>query len=512
MNGYIMNHTKTLFSFALLAAVSMTGCSGLGDTGHGSGGGNPPPNGNATLSVTLRANPPAPPPGTSILSYSLTVGGVQLTPATGSVINVAGSGTFDLTRLESDSAFLGTISVPAGTYTSMTVSLTSAVVTYCVQTSGVAGCNTSSVNQFTAAAATPVITFPSGGLVLTSSQQAGLSIDFNIGPTLTIANQVVTGVNLNAANVLSTITLGSTQPSSLASTQLDLLEDVTGNVSVTGNNVTIKTATHGSLTATANSNTFFSPNCNLTGIGDGTNTINCVQNNQVASINAILNQDGTMTLQSYDPIAAVSTTGNDWIEGVVSLNPTSSAQFTIVANDAALTSTGSLLPSPFPIGTSFNVTFTSSNVTFIVDTQGLDVPSDLGNFQGASSTSALLPGQTVAVHVKTFTPAVAPALATVTTDMVILRFTRIAGTAAVGGSDTSFALSSTSLPLFFGFTTAQQLIELTSGTPPSTNSTNFDGVTTPTNIVSGSTYSVRALYFGQFDAFPLVAAKVRQNQ
>ena len=116
--------------------------------------------------------------------------------------------------------------------------------------------------------------------------------------------------------------------------------------------------------------------------GDGTNTINCVQNNQVASINAILNQDGTMTLQSYDPIAAVSTTSNDWIEGVVDFAPTSSTQFTIVANDAALTSTGSLLPSPFPIGTSFNVTL-NSGALFSVDTQGLDVPADFTNFQGA---------------------------------------------------------------------------------------------------------------------------------
>jgi len=57
-----------------------------------------------------------------------------------------------------------------------------------------------------------------------------------------------------------------------------------------------------------------------------------------------------------------------------------------------------------------------------------------------------------------------------------------------------------------------QLVELTSGTPPSTNSTYYDGITTQTNITSGLTYSVRALYFGQFDAFPFVAAKVRQNQ
>src|SRR5476649_2647773 len=107
-----MNHTKTLFLFVLLAAVSMTACSGLGD----SGGVVPPPvMGNATLSVTMQAKPLAPPPNTNILSYSLTIGGVTLTPSSGNPINIPGSVTLDLTRLQSDSAFLGTISAPSGT-------------------------------------------------------------------------------------------------------------------------------------------------------------------------------------------------------------------------------------------------------------------------------------------------------------------------------------------------------------------------------------------------------------
>jgi hypothetical protein len=55
------------------------------------------------------------------------------------------------------------------------------------------------------------------------------------------------------------------------------------------------------------------------------------------------------------------------------------------------------------------------------------------------------------------------------------------------------------------------LVQLTNGSPPSTNYTYYDGITTPTNITTGTTYSIRALYFGQNDAEPFVAAKVRQN-
>jgi len=484
----------------------MTACSGLGDDGHIVP---PPVTTNATLSITLQSNPLTPPPNTNILSYSLTIAGITLTPATGNPINIQGSATFDLTRLQSDSALLGSFSAPAGTYTSMTISIVDAAVTYCTQTvAGLPGCTSGSGNQVTGGAAAPVITFPNGGLVLTSGQQVGMSVDFDMGGTLTVANQVVSAVNLTNAN-LTLITLGSTNPSSLTSTQLAYVDDVTGNVSVTGNQVTIKTATHGSITATADSNTFYSPNCNLPGIGDGTNTINCVQNNQVASINGILNADGTIELITYDPFPVISTTDTDWIEGIIVYSPTNPTQFTIVANDVAVSAMDSLLPTSFPIGSPFLVTLNNNVAPFTIDTQGLSTPFPTNTFQGGTDTSVIQPGQTVAVHVVSYT---AGTPATVATDGITLRFTRVAGTASQAGTTTGFALGSTSLPTFLGLSTQQQVVTVTSGTPPSTNSTDYDGVTGPTNITNGDTYSIRALYLGQANNFPFVAAKVRQNQ
>src|SRR3984957_16045129 len=176
-----MNYPKSVLLCALLISLSTTACSGLGD----SGGVVPPPvTGDATLSITLQTKPLTP-PGTNILSYSLTVGGLTLTPATGNPINVAGPLTFDMMRLQSDSGFLGKVTAPAGTYTSLTVSLTDALVTFCTDTTGVPGCNTASVVSVTGGISSPIITLPNGGLVLTSNQQTGISIDFNIGGTLT---------------------------------------------------------------------------------------------------------------------------------------------------------------------------------------------------------------------------------------------------------------------------------------------------------------------------------------
>ncbi len=508
-----MNYTKTLFLFALLVATTMTACSGLGDvckTNCGNGGGGGGGGGtDATLSVTLQAAPLTPPPNVNILSYVLTLGGATLTPASGNPTNIPASYTLDLTRLQSDSVLLGTVTVPAGTYTSLSL-LISADVTYCNVVAGVPGCSAGSVAQVSAAGTSSVITFPNGGLVLSSSQDAGVSAVFAMQPTITLTNGTLS-INLAPTTtgtnnlVLSTITLGPSHPSSLTSTQLDYLEDVTGNVSsVNGNVVTIQTATYGNLAATATSNTFYSPNCTTLNLGL---TIACAQVNQVASINAILNADGTITLTSYDPISAASATNNDWIEGVVAYTPSSTTQFVIVANDADISSTSPLLPKPPPIGSLITVDV-AGNAVYGVDTQGLMVPADYTNFGGAP----LLPGQAVAVHVTSFglTGGVVGGIL-VNTDAVELRFSRVAGTASGSGTTTSFSLSSNSLPPYFGFTTANQLVELTSGTPPSTNVTNYDGVTSPTSIVSGDTYSIRALYFGQFDAYPFVAAKVRQN-
>jgi hypothetical protein len=503
-----MNYTKSLLLCALLISLSTTACSGLGD----SGGVVPPPvNADATLSITLQAKPLTPPPGTNILSYSLTVGGLTLTPATGNPINVPGPLTFDMMRLQSDSGFLGKVTAPAGTYTSLTVSLTDAVVTFCTDTAGVPGCNTASVVSVTGGASSPIITLPSGGLVLTSNQQTGISLDFNIGGTLTLTGQTISKVDLMTATNLTVIPLGTTHPSDLTATQLDYLEDIIGSVAVNGNNVTITTANHGTITAVADSNTFFSPNCNLPGIGDGTNTINCVQANQVASIDAILNADGTMKLIAFNPISAVSTTNNDFIEGVVAFTPTNPNQFTLIASDAALTTSGTLLPKPFPIGTVVNVTLLA-NTPFGVDTNGLAVAaSDVANFNtGTGSATSLLPGQMVAIRVAGFTNT--SGVFAVMTDALELRSSRIAGTAAQNGTNTGFLYTGTSLPPYLGINLPVPLVEFTIGTPPTQNSTHFDGVTSSTGIINGTTYSTRALYFGQNASFPFVAGKVRQNQ
>lgn len=486
----------------LVSTIFLTSCSGSKTPGGGGGGG-----GTASLSLTMTAPPLTPPPNTNLLSFIVDVNTITLTSSSGSNVNIPLNATtfgVDLTKLQSDSAFLGTsATVPAGSYASISVSISNPVVAFCTQTAGNTGCAAGSVTTITGAAATPTITSAPFPLTLTSNQKTGLAINFNLGNALTVSTtqpQVVTAVNLAATNVFSAKALPPT-PSSLASGQLDFVEDVTGLVTAvnpTTQSVTVRTATRGSLTALANSSTVFSPNCISFNLS--LTFSSCVVQGHVASLDMVLNSDGTFTLLEYDPL---STTTGDWIEGIVTGTASSPTQFTLVANDLVLASSGSLIGSSATLGTQMRVSLVSPR-PFLVDTKGLTVP--VNNFTGTDA-SILLPGQTLSVHVTAFTAAAGSTPATANVDTLYLRFTRVSGTVASTGTQASFNIQS--LPSFFGSTTPQLLVEITQGAPPSIQATNFDGVTSATALSNPQTVSIRALYFGQGTTMPFSAAKVR---
>ena len=469
--------------------MGLTSCSGLQlSTGGGGGGG-----GNATLSLTLVATPPTPPLSTSLLSFSVDVTGISLTPATGTAQSIPlNSSTYavDLTKLESDSAFLGTsATVPAGSYTGITLSLSNPVLWYCIPAAqGTAGCTSGSVTKVAAGGTAPPITT---SLTLTANQQTGLAINVNLANAITISGQGVPSINLAAANVLSTSSLPATS-TSLTTGELDFVEDVTGviaTVSASAQTVTVQTATRGNITAKAGTTTVFSPNCT-------SQTFSCVQQGQVASLDLALAANGTFTLLEYDPLAA--TTG-DWIEGMVTSTPSSTTQFQLVANDLVASSTNSLFSTSAStlVGVPVQVTLVNPGV-FTVDTKGLTVP--VSSF-GGTDASILIPGQTVAVHVTNFTAASGNTLAAASADRVILRFTRVAGIISAATFPT---FSVRSLPPLFGLS-APAIVQLSTGSP----STNYDGVTSGSGLTAGQTVSIRALYFGFATATPFSAAKVR---
>src|SRR5213593_4442210 len=108
-----MVRNKPLLFVVLLSCFALSSCNLHRKTGGGGGGGG----GNATVSFTLVADTlPANP---SILSFKVSVTSVVLTPTSGTAQALTpATPVVDLMRLQSDTAFLGTLSsVPSGSYT-----------------------------------------------------------------------------------------------------------------------------------------------------------------------------------------------------------------------------------------------------------------------------------------------------------------------------------------------------------------------------------------------------------
>jgi hypothetical protein len=497
--------SKTCFAL-IAAATALNSCSGVPGATRPSWIAGAQGGGNTALALTLRAIPLAPPPGTNILSFSLAIAGISFLASTGESVNVPLNSSVyqaDLTRLQSDSAFLGiSTGIPAGTYTNMAVSLTNPAVTYCTQTLGTTGCAPGSVTTATGGPAVLVLTTAPFPLALKAGQSAGVAVTLDMGAALTInpQTQVVTAVNLGAGNVLGATSLPPNL-SSLPANAFDFVEDVTGvvtSVDTTAQTVTLQTASGGLITAVEGPSTIVSPNCTTFNLGS---TFTCAKQGQVASLDTTLNTDGTFSLLEYDPLAI--TTG-DWIEGTVGLIPSASSQFQLVANYLVLAPSKSLIGDNLPLSSAVTINLVNPQ-PFVVDTKGLNVPN--ASFGGATDTSALRPGQTVAVHVTAFTTASSTTLAAANADFLYLRFSRVTGSVSSVAPPNIFGVQS--LPAFFGLTVAAN-VQLSTTSP----NTNFDGLTNASGLVTGQPVSIRALYFGSptgpsSTPIPFSAAKVR---
>ncbi len=484
-----MNSKRALLFLVVSTVLSFSSCSGLkGACTVNCGGGG---NGTATLTITMRATPLTPPASTNLLAFVTQITGVTLTPSSGNPVNFTSTPTLDFIHLQDSSLLLGTVTAPAGSYTSITIAFSAPKVTYCTQLSGVAGCALGSVAYAPSGVTLPVIPVT---LSLSENQQAGLEIDLDLNKALTVnANtQVITAVNLGDVSAFSTSALPPTS-SSLAAGQLDFFENILGEVTaVSGQAVTVQTAANGSYTATGSASTYYSPNCLLSSAACSPAV------GQLVSIDTAVNDNGTLALLVYDPLSSAAI---GWIDGVVTAPATSSTQFQIIAGKQITSAGGSY---SLPGGSLVNVTLaTPLASTFLIDAKGLTLPNN--SFTGSTDASVLVPGMTVGLRVTQFTAASGATPAAITADIVTLRFSSVSGTISAAAAPISFTMQS--LPTFFGPTTSS-VVQLNQLTP----TTNYDGVSGSSGLTVGDTAAIRALYLGSTSATntPFIAAKVRQ--
>ncbi len=450
-------------------------------------------------------------PGTSILSFKVTVTGVSLTPSTGKAVSLTLNPTtpiIELTRLQSDSAFLGTSTVPSANYTSATISFSSPDIVLVNQTNvaltgGTTACPINAVCEFKPATSGMItLTAAPFPLTLSSNQQTGLSLDFNLNNAITMTNGAVS-VDFTLANVLTAFTLPRTGTPTGA---LDLIEDFTGIITtISGNSVTVHSDTRGNITAVANSSTTF----NIDPTVCSAQNITCLAANKTVSIDASLNPDGTMTLLEADLLDNVSVLTNklDAVEGTVFSVNAVAPQILVVLSDKTVVSGNSVLTAS-PGGTIVQVSLGTSPI-FSIDTKGLSAvlassPGDIADFATLSNVFA---GQTVRMQVLA-SPAPTSGLngsILVNTNSIVLRFSHVTGTVSIPPAP-FFGVSAATLPNFLGGITGLVNISVQTSTQ-----TNFDGVANLTALNVGDSVSMRALYIPNFTLSPFFAAKVRKH-
>jgi Domain of unknown function (DUF4382) len=471
-----------------VSIIALSGCSGVPN-----GGPTPPNNQNANLAVTMKSKPALSLTNVSVLSATVGITGITLDPSSGSAVSVTLSPTVypvDLTRLQSDSAFLSSISLPAGTYTSASITFSAPVLTVDNQSGATLNgtCISGSICQIVLTAGSAQISTTPFPLTLTAGQATGVSLTVDLNTALTLTSGTL-ALDFTATNAATATTLPRTGTPSGA---LDLIEDFVGKVTArSSSSMTVVASSGISLMFTVPSSPVIE---DPQGLCAALNATCLVANQTIVSVNATVNTDGTLSLVSADLLDA---NPQDEVEGTLIHNGTPGQFFLVVANKVVASGNSTL--SSANSGDIFVVTL--SNPIFIVDTNEFFnnaslPPSNVTTL--FTSEADLVDGQDVMVHVTSATGTAAGGNQALTTDRVRLRFTRTTGMIqSVSGQ----AFTLTNIPPFIPFIT-NPLVNTIS------DATSFDGVADVNSLSAGQNVSIRALLLNN-STFSFYAAKVR---
>ena len=437
----------------------------------------PPPT--APVSLTVRDTAPA---GITVLAFEATMTGAVLQPGNVSLLNAPTP--VELTRLQTDTAFLSTTAARVGTYNSIALSLANPVLTIendsnVMFTVGNQTCSPGTVCTFTPSAAGTLSFTAASFLTLKENIPVGLLLDINL------ANLINSdaSLNLSAANGM-TVTQLPAQQSVLAS--IEDLVGVVANVDAMHNTFVLQRA-QGSLTFDVDATSKFtafdqaSPAC-----AAKPQNFSCVVNGQIVEVSAKLETDGALhatTIKFQDDPGAEEAEGIVVGIGV----GTPPVQFDIVVvGETSSTST-------IQVGEFVRNQYVS-NTIFSVDDQA----ANISGFSFATA-SDLQFGQEVMVRVG----AVGPGSPTIVTEnRVELRSSRFTATVSTLNG-TTFVVNK--LPTIFTANGITQIVVQTSAL------TEFENVNGVNGLASGDTVSVRGPLFQTAIGTVLASEVVRKR-
>ncbi len=449
---------------------------------------NPTPQTGSMVSVTMTDTPPT---GVTVLSFEVSVTGATLNP--GNVDLLAGRGPVEIevVQLETESAFLSTVRVAPGTFTSLNLTFANPDLTFKNDTgTTLAGCATGTVCEIhPMGTLTSTVNFASPGLVISGSpsmategddERTATGIQVDVNPNVILSAAL--GMDFSQSGAVSAQQLVTEQEG-----ELDDVNDLKGtvqNLDTTAMTFTLHTMS-GDFSITTNSNTQFEfANCMA-------NNFSCLQNNQVVRVDAMMMPGGIFLAKS---IGFEDDQEDDELEGVV-FKIDDATHFEMVVLDELQFINNVSVGNP--------VVVTLSNPTFQVQEEELSVSGTFATaFDSAVDTSQLLPGQDVEIRLTA--PANPGPPIMVTADRVRLRMTQF--TANVSGTPVPPNFTVGSLPSLF---TSAGIISIQVQT---SDKTDFHGVSGVSGLADGNTVSLRGLLFSNGANPPvLVAKKVRKR-
>lgn len=462
----------TLAAFAAFLA----GCGG-GSMSTSVNGNNPFMPGSSTVSLTITDAPPA---GVTVLSFEVSVNGAVLNP--GNVSLISSPQKIEVKELETESAFLSTANVPAGTYQSITVNFTNPELTI-MNNSGAAigNCANNSVCHIEPSAAGNIsfsgAPFP---VTLMDGSSAGFQFDVNLADL--ISNTATLDFNATGAVTVAQLPLPGQDAN-----DLDDLDDLLGsvqNLDAANKKFSLHTA-GGDFPIQSDSSTDFELE------GCAADDFSCLQNGSVVEVDARLMSGGSLIakkieLQDNDP--------NDHEFYGVIYKIDDATHFEMVVLGELSNVNG------VDLGNTMLVTL--DHASFQVDSDGLSIPSSLqGAFENSSDTSHLVPGQDV--QIKESGSVTTGTLVALTTNRVRLRMSQF--TANVAGASSGANFNVGNLPGLFTVSGVSTIQVQTSG------KTNFQNVSGVNNLVDEDQVSLRGLLFANAANPILIADKVRKR-
>jgi hypothetical protein len=473
-----MRRLGTLWAFVALATICiLPGC------GKSAG---PIIGGTKTAQFSLTIHDSAP-SNITVLSLQVQVKSALLQPG---AVSVSLPETVDLALLQSDTAILSSLQIPAATYTSLVVDFENPVMTFINNTGGPVTPNN---NPTCAAGAVCTITpISSGGspfifgsapvfpFVVAQNTEVGLELD------LDIADLVQSDYSLDFSNALNIAPLTPVQ----GAAEIRHVKHVLGTVSALATNAfTLITPTNTKLGITTDGSTIFK--FPATCLADN---FSCVKVNQVLELDVSLEGNGTILAKEADLEADVNVVEISGL--IVSLDTNSPPQsFQMLVRQAS----PAVSPTLMPVGLVETVSI-GSPTTFSVDNHSFVLPAGLS----FTSAASLLVGQEVLADVNVI---LAPSLVIRTSALALRRsqVTAVVLTAPpVGG--TSFVLSP--LPSIFQTALPTNILQMKVET---TTQTTFEDLTPDaiTGVSAGHNISVGGFLFNASGTATIATDSVR---